>query len=323
VIDLFNHVQTNRKLAYEFFLRERRKGVVAKLLNEAGHRTRAGSKWSDTAIGRTIRCIRAKGIYYINRTRQTGNWKTEEKPESEWGVLEIDPVVSEALWNQCNQILEEQEKSRKKPGKRPVQLFAGLTYCICNQKMYVKANSPKYVCEACRNKIPVVDLEAIFHDELKAFFATPERIATHLNQAQENLVEKENLLQINQSEIQKVRDDMTRTHKLYLADQITPQGFGNFYKPAEERLNQLVAEIPKLEAEIARIEVNNLSAEEVVSEAEELYARWPKLPVDNRRNIVETIVEKIVIGKGEIDITFAYLPSSEEMIKNQLALLRR
>jgi site-specific DNA recombinase len=88
-------------------------------------------------------------------------------------------------------------------------------------------------------------------------------------------------------------------------------------------LNQLVAEIPKLEAEIARMKVNNLSAEEVVSEAEELYARWPKLPVDKRRNIVETIVEKIVIGKGEIDITFAYLPSSEEMIKNQLALPRR
>ena len=312
-----------RKLAYEFFLRERRKGVVAKLLNEAGHRTRAGSKWSDIGIGRTIRCTSAKGIYYINRTKQLGNWKTEAKPESEWGVLEIDPIVSEALWNQCNQILEEQEKTRKKPGKRPVQLFAGLTYCICSQKMYVKANSPKYVCEACRNKIPVVDLEAIFHDELKAFFATPERIATHLNQAQENLVEKENLLRINQNEIQKVRDDMTRTHKLYLADQITQQGFGQFYKPAEERLNQLVAEIPKLEAEIARMKVNNLSAEEVVSEAEELYARWPKLPIEKRRNIVETIVEKIVIGKGEIDITFAYLPSSEEMIKNQLALPHR
>src|SRR5277367_251340 len=39
-----------RKLAYEFFLRERRKGVVAHLLNEAGHRTRKGSKWSDIGI---------------------------------------------------------------------------------------------------------------------------------------------------------------------------------------------------------------------------------------------------------------------------------
>jgi hypothetical protein len=45
----------------------------------------------------------------------------------------------------------------------------------------------------------------------------------------------------------KVRDEMARTHRLYLADEITAQGFGEFYKPAEQRLNQLVAELPKLE----------------------------------------------------------------------------
>jgi len=163
-------------------------------------------------------------------------------------------------------------------------------------------------------------LEGIFHDELKAFFGTPERIATHLNQARQNLVEKENLLQTHQKGIQKVRDDMERTHKLFLADQITPQGFGQFYKPAEERLNQLVAEVPKLEAEIALMKVDSLSTEEVVSEAERLYARWPQLPVENKRGIVETIVEKIVIGKGEIDITLTCLPSSEELVKSQQAL---
>jgi hypothetical protein len=31
-------------------------------------------------------------------------------------------------------------------------------------------------------------------------------------------------------------------------------------------------------------------------------------------------VEKITIGKDEIDITLAYLPSSEEMVKTQQAL---
>src|ERR1043166_9527467 len=180
----------------------------------------------------------------------------------------------------------------------------------------------KYVCAKCHTKIPIVDLEAIFHDELKAFFAAPESIAKHLTEANANVAEKENLLKAHRTEIQKIRDEMARTHRLYLDGQITAQGFGQFYKPAEERLNQLLAELPKLEAELDHLKVNTLSAEEVVSEAEALYARWPKLPAGNKRRIVESIVEKITIGKDEIDLTLSYLPSSEEMIKNQQALPR-
>jgi site-specific DNA recombinase len=270
-----------------------------------------------------LRCPSAKGVYYLNRTRKTGSWTSEEKPESEWGTIPVEPIVSEALWNQCDRILEEQQKKERRPGRIPVQLFAGLAFCSCGQKMYVKANSPKYVCQKCLNKIPVVDLEAIFHDELKAYFAAPERIAKHLTEANQNLSEKESLLQNHRNEIQKLREEMTRTHRLYLDGEVTSQGFGQFYKPAEERLNQLLAELPKLEAEIDHMKVSNLSAEEVVTEAEILYANWPKLPVENKRRIVESIVEKITIGKDEIDITLAYLPSSEDMVKTQQALPRR
>src|ERR1043166_4360296 len=45
-----------RLRAYELFAQHRRKGHVAKLLNEAGYRTRAGAKWSDIGIGRILRC---------------------------------------------------------------------------------------------------------------------------------------------------------------------------------------------------------------------------------------------------------------------------
>ena len=60
--------------------------------------------------------------------------------------------------------------------------------------MYVRTGSPKYVCRKCNNKIPIVDLEGIFQEELKAFFANSERIAKHLRDANQNLAEKEVLL---------------------------------------------------------------------------------------------------------------------------------
>jgi site-specific DNA recombinase len=309
-----------RKLAFELFAKHRRKLAVAKELNDAGYRTRAGKKWSDIAINRTLRCTSARGVYYLNRTRKLGSWRWEEKPKEDWGILSVEPIVSEALWAECNQILDERKKNKRPPGKRPVQLFGGLAFCACGQKMYVKQNSPKYVCQKCLNKIPIVDLEAIVVEDLKGFFAASDQIAKHIANANENLKEKEQLLASHRNEIQKVRDEMGRTYRLFQNGHLTDQGFGEYYKPAEERLNQLIAELPLLESEVDVLKVTNLSKEEVVSEARDLYDRWPDLPMDNKRRIVESIIEKVTIGKDEINITLSCLPSSEEMVKGQLAL---
>ena len=312
---------TIRRKAYELFLQFRRKGQVAKQLNDAGYRTRVGSIWRDTSIVRILVESSAKGVYVFNTMHHTGSWCSELKPESEWGKVGCEPIVPESLWNQVNQIIEEQLKSWKKPGKPPVHLFSGLAHCSCGHRMYVRVDSPKYFCRKCCNKIPIVDLESVIQDELKAFFGQPERIATHLQATNQNLVEKSALLETHQKEIQKVRDEMKQTHRLYLEGHITPQGFGDFYKPAEERLNQLLAELPKLEAEVDFLKVNKLSAADVLHEANSLQERWSTmLPLDKRK-IVEALIEKIVIGDGEIDITFSHLPSSEELCKNQQRLV--
>ena len=81
-----------------------------------------------------------------------------------------------------------------------------------------------------------------------------------------------------------------------------------------------MAELPKLQAEVDFLWVNKLSADDVLHEASTLYDRWPKMPVDEKRKIAESLIEKVVIGDGEIDITFSYLPSSEELCKSQQRL---
>ena len=310
-----------RRQAYALFLEHRRKGNVARLLNTAGYRTRGGSIWRDTQVLRILIDPSAKGIYYFNRFRQTGkSWKTEPKPESEWGKVQCEPIIPEALWNQVNQIIEEQFKSWKKPGKPPVHLFSGLAHCTCGHKMYVRADSPKYFCRKCHNKIPINDLETVVHQELKAFFGEPERVVAHLQQGDKNLAEKQILLDAHQRELQKVRDEMTRTHRLYLDGEITSQGFGQFYKPAEERLNQLASELPKIQADVDFLKVNKLSADDILHEANTLYDRWPTMALEVKRNIAQGLIEKILIGNGKIHIKFSQLPTSEEACKNQQRL---
>jgi site-specific DNA recombinase len=309
-----------RRKAYDLFLKYRRKGQVARELNSAGYRTHDGNIWRDTSILRILNESSAKGVYVFNTMRMTGTWRTETKPENEWGRAECPPIVSEELWNQVNQIIEEQLKAWKKPGKPPVHLFSGLAYCSCGSKMYVSANTPKYFCRKCRNKIPITDLENIVRQELKAFFGQPERIASHLQEADRNMTEKSALLETHKREIVKVREEMHQTHQLYLKQQISGDGFRDLYAPTEERLKQLQIELPKLEAEVDFLKVNKLSANDVLHESNSLHERWPSLPPEDKRKIVEAIIEKVVIGNGEIDITFSHLPSSEEQCKNHQRL---
>ena len=121
-----------RKLAYELFLKHRRKTAVARLLNQSGYRTREGKQWYDTTVTRILTDTSAKGVYYINRMKSLGNWKGEPKPESEWGTVLCEPLVSEETWNEVNRILDEQKKSAIRPGKSPKHLFTSLLHCQLN-----------------------------------------------------------------------------------------------------------------------------------------------------------------------------------------------
>lgn len=308
-----------RKLVYELFLQHRRKGVVARVLNDRGYRTREGKLWYDTTVTRVLSCTSAKGVYYINRSRQLGAWKSEPKPESQWGVIPCEPLVSEELWNQVNCILEEQAKSVKKLGKTPKQLFSGLLHCICGHRMYVTSNTPKYRCDGCGSRMPCLDLEHIFLDQLRAYFADPARIAEHVREAAESSQKKSAILSATNNEIAKVKDQMTRTHQLYLAGAASIERFKELNDPLEERLRQLQEERIRLQSEVDVGRADTLTAEAVMHEAVKLEETWPTLEMERKRQVVQSLVESITVDvpQKRITLRFTCLPSSEETTNNQ------
>lgn len=306
-----------RKRMYELYREHKRNKTVARLLNEAGYRTRNGSKFTDTTVVRLIQDTTAKGIYRSNHTYRDAKGKLHLKPEEEWIHTPVPALISPELWEECNSLITRRVHGNQKRARTAVHLFAGLLHCGCGQKMYVFSRSPKYICKRCKNKIPMEDLEEIFRAELEAFFIDPVKLQKLLAVSSQELVEKERHLDQHRKQLDTIKDEMEKTYRLYQESQISTQGFGKIYKPLEEREAELSLELAKLEGEYDAMKIHQISAEEVTKEATHLQEIWPRLDQSEKRRIVESITEKIVITVDEINITFSYLPSSEELIKEQ------
>ncbi len=301
-----------RRRMFELFLEHKRLKTVASEMNEAGYRTRNGGKFSDTTVRRLIEDPVAKGVKRSNYTRSRGNKKHWDlKSPDEWIFQQVDQIVSADVWEAANAILAGR-KTGERPKQRVVHLFTGVVRCECGGGMTVKWQSPSYTCQKCRRKIRIDDLETVFRDELRSFFLSPDDVRSYLEAADTTLGEKRTLLNALQTEQAQVQSDMDKTYRLYLDGVISSQGFGERYGPLETRARQLADELPRLQGEADFLAIQHLSSEEIVSEAQDLYGRWDNLSSEEKRAIVETVVERITVGETTVSIDLQYSPPSPQ-----------
>ncbi|HYV90892.1 MAG TPA: recombinase family protein [Chitinophagales bacterium] len=300
-----------RKLVYELFLKHKRKKTVARLLNEQGYRTRNGSEFSDSTVVRLLRDPIAKGERRSNYTSHSVGKKWEYKPVSEWVIHACPAIVSEELWNECNRILDEQENKHKALGPRPKHLLAGFVYCTCGKKMYVfhQTLSPAYTCKDCKNRIAAEDLDEIFHEQLKTFLLTDTDVSGYLEKIDASLQEKKKLVEVVEKEKDVLKKKMDNLIDMRSGGEMTKEVFAEHYRPLEERMLQILNQLPELQAEVDFLKIQHLSSDTVVQDAKDLYSHWNSLAFEEKRTIIEIITEKIVVGKEDIYVKLSYLPS--------------
>ena len=299
------------RLIYELFDEHKRLKAVARILTQRGYRTRAGRNFSDTTLERLLSNPTNKGQNRVNYTRRSDTTKgTVLKPESEWVWRACPAIVAEDLWSRCNAQLESRRLAWvRPPTKKTVHLFAGYAHCACGQKMYVRHKSTKYACDACHNKIPTDDLEAVFRFRLRDFIVSPDEMRAHRAAADEALREKESLIDAGTAELKTLQADEDRLFELYAAGQVLKMDFGKRHAPISERRRQIEGELPRLQAERDVLKVRLVSQEVAVEDAKDLAERWEGMPFEERRQIVEAITDRITVGKDEIDVSLLHLPS--------------
>lgn len=261
----------------------------------------------------------AKGLRRANYTKSTGDKKHwTPKPEKEWVWSEVPAIVDEATWEKANQILAERKRApAKRPSKKVVHPFAGHAFCICGAKMYVPHKGAKYTCQECRNKIPIVDLDAVFRARLRQFAVSEDEILAYATKGDEALREKERLLAALVREREKVQAEMDRTYRLCMDDEITDHAFGERYRSLEIRRNEIDEELPRLEGEIDFLKIEHLSGEEISRGGEDFYARWLGMTGEEKRTLVETYVRRVTVGKGEISFQLYHFPLPSEIASNR------
>lgn len=304
------------KLMFELFLEHKRKKTVARLLNERGYRTKRGNKFTDSTVRRLLQEPVAKGLQIMNRRYSN---KGGFKPKEAWVFHKVEAVVDETLWEEVNKIISQQARVNKRPLNLKVHLFTGYVFCVCGGRMYTRTSSENYVCQHhCGNKIHKEDLEEVFKSELHSYTVSQNQVEEYFGKLQGVLVNKEQELQQLKKKQEKLNEKIERLLELHIRGQIKTEAFHSYHSEPYEQLKQVEESINSLEGEILGFSHKKQSTDIIIEEARNLYERWDSLERSQKRNIIETIVDKIIIGKDEIEINLykllpdGYMPSSLE-----------
>lgn len=303
---------TVRRLIFTLFIEHKRLKTVARILTERGFRTRKGKAFSDTTIRRLLTDPIAKGLRRSNYTTAINGTKQADryKPEEEWEWHPCPAIVSEELWDKCNDILKERKRTGAKPAKRTKRLFSGILECHCGNRMYVRTKSKKYSCTKCLNKIPMSDIEGVFVEQLKAFFFSEEELSAYMSRFDAQFESQQNQLDVLEKDRSALGFEMDKLFDLHKAGQIPTEDFGKRYEPLAERVSAIDEEMPRLQAQMDVQRIAHQSRDQIVHDARSLYSQWDKLSHEQKREIIDAIVEKIIIGEGDIDIRLHYIPEN-------------
>jgi site-specific DNA recombinase len=249
-----------------------------------------------------------------------------ERPPEEWIRVPVPPIVSLDVWNCAERMLQQNKKMAPRNAKEPYLLtglikcaycgwsFAGNTTRKCRGKvrktpsrMYrcsLRANRPKYVREdrKCYNRdILCRELDAVVWEIVCTALLEPTLLLNALDAdaTSERNAQLQEHISFLEKEIWERSGDDEKLLKAYLAGAFDEKEFA-------ERRKLLKQEVTMLHSELARIQQQVLTKEQLESRKQAVLAmseriKQENLPVDPPFELKQKII-KLVIDKVIVDV---------------------
>ena len=308
--------------AFELFTEFKKLKYVRDRLNEAGYRAKK-APWSDTSLKRMLTNQVYIGKYLRNYSKSKGDKKSWEwKDEKDWITIDVEPIISEEVWNGVQAIFASRtsvyQKGIPKEGKF---LFSGILTCECGKKLYVSSyptmTTPRYACMSCKNRIWEDGLTENFLLALRNIVVQPELLENPNDNGQ--VTERlRNELETAKREQVKAKNSVDKIFGLFTSStSISEEMLAEQLNPLELRRQQLKEEVYRLEAELANLEEMETGRQYLVNQAQTLATMWDVLTEDERRRLTRELLSEIRVGvlreeTQSLEMVFSFLPQLME-----------
>jgi site-specific DNA recombinase len=282
--------------------------------------------WNTHTLTEMIKNSVYKGEYIANRhykevvkTRDENGrkrkvTKNRERPQSEWKIVPVPPLVDEYTWTEANRRLYN-KKPRRAPNKKHEYLLTSMIRCATSGHTYCgqtdKYGRQRYYC-ACRfasaahkedhpcdqKSIHCDVLDNAVWDIAREFLNNPALWVKHLESSfnAEEMQEKRRQIAYLEKEIEQKENEQDRLLKAYLAGAFDEFEFTAQKKRVEHECSELSSSLQELKSQVllpAEIEQRKKELLDVFQHAKRITIK--KAPFDLKQMIIRRLVDEIIL----------------------------
>ena len=320
------------KNIYQLYLKYKSVRRVVHSLNSLGIKTREGQSWASTSIRRILQNPIYCGVLTYNKRISVGK-TSKPRPKDEHILFEggCPAIIPRDQWEQVQEIIAGQRKIPS-PSKHSQYLLTGLLECqLCGTKMYGYTynghrNGKVYQYYRCNghlskgsafcpgNTVDAKLMEGIILEELKKLSTQPDALIERAKEFQmrfdqevKPLLDQQKAIQQSVIKIEKRKQQLLRLFE----DELIEKGeFARERASLDSEKKFLEKELEDVSQKVYSNNLSNFDIQAALSSIHNLAEVFEELDLQERKELLRTVINKIVVGKHHLDCQIFALPKS-------------